>query len=185
MPVAGFRPLIVLVAIAAPLAAIVATPASAGTLDVTSCSANSAASPPTPAGGADDAWVFDTDDPAHFEGLDQCPPADDSGIDGLIAQTRLRSADVALGRFADWRFDAAPSTSITRLRRWGYIGKRLNEWELYTQTADGTKLPGSDCTVAVNDPTCVLDSAPDWTFPATSGVRVGIRCTDTTTTCAT
>src|SRR3954463_3841566 len=81
------------------LATTGAAPARAGTYDVRSCSADAAAPPPragagaaaTPpraVTGADDAWQFETNDRTHLESVTQCPPADDSDVDGLIAWTK-------------------------------------------------------------------------------------------------
>ena len=42
---------------------------------------------------------------------------------------------------------------------WCYIGKADNSWELFTELADGTKLPGSDCVRDVHAYTCRLCAA--------------------------
>jgi hypothetical protein len=98
----------------------------------------------------------------------------------MVVRTRLTSGPSPSGHFANWRFDAPADTSIRRLRLWRHIGKQLNEWELYTRTADGTKLDGSDCEVAPDDFDCrigVPGGPPaDWSNLNTSSLRVGIRC---------
>jgi hypothetical protein len=170
-----------LVVAAAIAATVVAAPtAFAGTFDVTSCSANSVASPPIALAGVDDAWTFVTDDPTHLESIDHCAPLDDAGIDGVVAETRLNSGGPLQGRFAQWEFDAPSGTVATRLQLWRSVGKRGNEWELYTRTADGTKLTSSDCTVPANAFTCTVSATADWSvIPATAGLRIGLACNDT------
>ncbi|MEA2226970.1 MAG: hypothetical protein QOF04_600, partial [Solirubrobacteraceae bacterium] len=86
-------------------------------------------------------------------------------------------------------FNAPAGTSITRLRLWREIGKQLDEWELYTRTADGAKLSQSDCNVPPDEFRCTVGApggaASDWSGLNTASVRVGIACTNVTTTCAT
>jgi len=68
------------------------------------------------------------------------------------------------------------------------VGKAENSWELFTRLADGSLLPGTDCTRPVNEFTCQLGgpwTAPvEWTGLSTVSVRIGISCTNTSTTCA-
>ena len=162
-----------LLAVATALAlAGMCAPALAGTFDVRSCSANPAATPPTGPDRGRRRLGFETDDPAHLESVRNCPPSDDIGIDGLVVQDKLNSADPPLGRFAQWRFDAPAGTSLTRLRLWRYVRQALNDWELYTRTADGTKLTGSDCERTPRDP-----SAPSAARASTpTGRSTRARC---------
>jgi hypothetical protein len=87
--------------------------------------------------------------------------------------------------------------TVTRLRLWREIGKRENEWELYTRAAEGTRL-GRTAGTNINDTDCVVDpnnftcqvgfagaDAADWTGLNTTGVRIGIRCSNAVTSCAT
>jgi hypothetical protein len=78
---------------------------------VRSCSAEPATTPPRAVTGADDAWQLETNDPTHLAGIRQCPPADDAGIDGLVAQDKFDTAGANLGRFAHWHFEAPAGTS--------------------------------------------------------------------------
>ncbi len=60
-------------------------------------------------------------------------------------------------------------------------------WELYTRTADGTKLTGSDCTKTPDIFFCTIGGPggnADWTVN-TSSLRVGIACSNAMTSCAT
>jgi hypothetical protein len=72
------------------------------------------------------------------------------------------------------------------LRLWRYAGKNENAWMLYARDDDGTNLQASDCTV---DPTafiCAL-GGPGTLYDAsvaTSSLRVGFACSNTSTTCA-
>src|SRR5689334_3355536 len=129
-----------LVAAAIAASLLAAPTAVAGTFEIVTCSADSVANPPLRLMGADDAWRFATNDATHFEVVDHCPPSDDSGIDGRGAETTLRSGAVSQGRSAEVTFNAPTGTLVTRLRLWRSVGKQLNEWELYTRTAEGTKL---------------------------------------------
>lgn len=177
---------LLLLAVAGTLALVGVAPAFAGTYDVRSCSGNPATAPPAGLSGVDDAWTFETDDPTHLESAANCPPMDDTGIDGLTAQTTLQSGATPQSRFAQWRFDAPSGTSLSRLRLWRFGAKQLNSWELYTRTADGTTLAGSDCTKPPDQFSCTVGGAgviADWTID-TSSYRVGIACTNDTS-CAT
>src|SRR3954447_18315618 len=111
-----------LVALTIVLALAGASPAWAGTYDVRTCSANSVADPPAALSGVDDAWTPESNDTGGLETLHQCPPADDTGSDGLVAETKLLGTAPGVGRFAQWRFDAPAATSVTRLRMWRYAG---------------------------------------------------------------
>ena len=164
--------------------AVAVAPASAGSFEVRACSETIA--PPQPLDGADDAWTFTSDDQGLLESVHRCPPANGADIAGLAIEDHLNGGDVPRGWKAEWQFHAAPNTSLTRVRLWRFAGKQLNAWELYTRTAEDTKLPGSDCMVAVNDFTCELSPEADWVLtPSTISVRVGIRCTNPMNTCAT
>jgi hypothetical protein len=155
---------------------------------VHSCSANTVVNPPLPLSGADDAWTYETNDPTHFEQTDHCAPSDDTGIDGLVSQTKLNSGSAPLGRFAQWRFDAPAGTSLTRLRMWRYAGKQTNLWELFARTADGTKLPGNDCTKPPDQFACTLGGPgvmDDFDSLNTTSLQVGLACSFAMTSCST
>jgi hypothetical protein len=178
-----------MVAIAAAVTAAGTTPARAGTFDVRSCTLNPALNPPRPTGGADDAWVFETSESplVHFEAVRNCPPADDSGHDGIVAQTKLNSGGPVVGRFAQWRFDAPTGTSLTHLRVWQSASKNTSDWELYTRTAEA-KLAGSDCDLSPIAFECTVGFAgapTDYSFPGTASLQIGLRCSFATTSCST
>jgi hypothetical protein len=136
--------------------------------------------PRPPVVGEDDAWTGEMNDASHLQFVKTCPPRPGVDLDGMVVQTILNTPAAPAGSFAHWQFDAPPSTSITRVRLWRQVRKQLNSWELYTQTADGTKLSGSDCEVAPDDFDCNvgMPGGPpaDWANLNTSSLRVGIRC---------
>src|SRR3954470_4979455 len=180
-------------AVAAPLGI---SPAAAASYDVASCTSN----PNTlaPISGADDAWAPDlSSDLTHLEFVTHCPPAPGVESDGMRVETKLNSGGPVQGGYGQLRFDAPAGTTVTRLRLWREMGKSENDWELYTRTADGTRLGGTDGTPP-NDSDC--DRTPeiftcqvgfpgsaeaDWTVPGATGVRVGIRCSNAVNSCAT
>jgi hypothetical protein len=165
-------------ALAALATATVAAPAPAfaGTYDVRSCTVDPTASTPVRPSENDDAWQFNTNDSSHLESLNECPATAGSTVDGLIAQPKFDSGGAALGRFAEWHFDAPTGTTLARVRLWRAAGKRTNDWRLYTRTADGQSLSGSDCVVDT-DFTCDVAGTGDWTV-STSSVRVGFECVE-------
>src|SRR3954453_16185494 len=161
--------------------------AAAATYDVATCTSN--ADTLAPITGANDAWTPDpASDATHFEFVTHCPPASGVEFDGMRVEDHLTTGAAPSGSYAQWRFDAPPGTTVTRLRLWREIGKRENTWVLYTRAADGTRLGGtagtgvndSDCVVDPNSFTCKVglpgSAAADWTGINTSGVRVGIQC---------
>ncbi|MEA2288119.1 MAG: hypothetical protein QOD55_116, partial [Solirubrobacteraceae bacterium] len=172
---------------AAALAAGTAVPALAGTYDVVTCTTDAQVIPRPPVSGADDAWVTETNDPSHLEFVRRCPPQPAVDLDGMVVRTRLNSGGPVTGAYAHWRFDAPAGTSITRLRFWREIGKRVNDWELYSRTAEGTKLAATDCTRPPDEFTCQVGfpggPPADWPGLDTTFVRVGMLCVETS--CAT
>jgi hypothetical protein len=181
MPITTLTRLLLLAISAIAFAMAGSTPALAGTFDVHTCTANSVATPPPALPGADDAWVFETNDGAHLEYAPRCPPTDDSEADGLVVQSILNSGSAPEGDFAQLRFDAPTGTSVARARLWGLARKRTNGWELYTRLADDTQLPGSDCSLAPSDLSCEVGGTglvADSGAIDTGSVRVGIACSN-------
>jgi hypothetical protein len=191
MPVRTYlaRIAVTLVAVAATAAAVGPSPAAAATYDVVSCTTDAQSTPRPAIAGADDAWKTDPgSDTTHLEFVGHCPSASGAEFDGMVVQSRLNSGSAPQGTFAHWLFDAPAGTSVTRLRLWREVGKLANTWELYTRTADGTRLGGTGGT-SLNDSDCLKDpsaftcqigspgaAAGDWRGLSTTGVRVGIRC---------
>jgi hypothetical protein len=190
MPVRTYlaRTTVSLFVAAATAAAVGVSSAAAATYDVVACTTNAQATPRPPISGADDAWSPETNDPTHLQLIRNCPPAAESELDGMLVQSKLNSSAAPQTSFAQWRFDAPAGASIMRLRLWREIGKRDNEWELYTRTADGARLGGtggtsvndSDCDRTPDVFTCQVgfpgSAAGDWTGLNTSSVRVGLLC---------
>jgi hypothetical protein len=164
-----------------------ASPAVAGTYTVNSCTLNPVLNPPLPIVGVDDAWVFDTNDSAHFESVRTCPPADDRESTGMVAQTKLNSGGPAVGRFAAWRFDAPAGTELSHLRIWQTATKNTTDWELYAGTNEGN-IPDSDCVLSPLALDCSVASTSvpiEYSFAPTSSLQVGLRCSFATTSCST
>lgn len=168
-------------AICAASAALFPQAARAGSFDVLSCGL-------APAGGSDDAWVFETDAPGNYESSRVCPPSAGQAFSGLVGWDRLGVPGPPPPRFGHWRLAAPPGTTLTSARLMRYIGKRNQSFRLYVRTASGAALPGETCDIPIDQFLCEVGGPGT---PAsqhavdTTSLAIGFECFSTPTTCTT
>jgi hypothetical protein len=174
------------VLLAAAVAAALTTPASAaiGSYQVSACDF---------ANGANNSWVFHTNDPSHYQSHTNCPYTTGSGggtIDqegGLAATDLLGAATGAQpGTTADWTFTAPTGTTIGAIQYARYLGHAndtSNDWTP-ALSADGTIIPGETCSITLPAPGCAVGTQPplspsntvDITGLSATQLEFGVQC---------
>lgn len=120
------------------------------------------------ASGANNSWVFQTNDANHYESHTNCPyvtgaggAADEEG--GLSATDLLGVASGALpGTSAEWLFTAPAGTTISAIQYARYLGHdsdTSNYWSPALR-ADGAIVAGEACSVVLPDIGCAVGTQP-------------------------